>query len=247
MPPAIASLTTRLFDASSTSRAGRVALLVALHLVALGILFVTELRPVPQLAALLSWGFFNFCWIVLLRRPAVAAAISLAFLVLLILLSRFKHDVLLMTVNFVDFLIIDADTVSFLLKVFPALDAKVAVAAALLIATLVLTWYFDPFRVRRSIAVAGAAACFVGLVGLTIAFPSDPWEEFYAENYFSKFTRSGVTAAGDLITRGVLDSDATATSRLHAVGDMPCTVHKPPHIIMVFDEFELRHPHRAGH
>ena len=63
MPPAIASLTTRLFDASSATRGhvARVAVLVALHLAALAILIATEARPVPQLAFLLSWGFFNFC------------------------------------------------------------------------------------------------------------------------------------------------------------------------------------------
>ena len=88
-------------------------MLVALHGAALAILIGTEARPVPQLAFLFSWGFFNFCWIVLLRRPAVAAAISLAWLVFLILLSQFKHDVLLMTVNFVDLMVIDADTISF--------------------------------------------------------------------------------------------------------------------------------------
>lgn len=238
MPPAVASLTTRLFDTSGATwgYAARVALLVTLHLAALAILIGTESRLVPQLAFLLSWGFFNFCWIVLLRRPAVAAAMSLAWLVLLILLSRFKLDVLLMTVNFVDLMIIDADTVSFLVKVFPSLDAKVGIAVALLVLTLVLTWYFDPFRVRRRVALLGAAACFAGLVGLALAFPSDPWEEFYGENYFSKFTRSGVTAVGDLITRGVLESDVTVTGRLAAAADTPCKMTRPPHIIMVFDE-----------
>src|SRR5437764_4890295 len=104
-----------------------------LTVVSLAMLIVSESGTVSRLAFLLSWAFFNFCWIALLRRPAVAAAISLAWLVLLILLSRFKHDVLLMTVNFVDFMVVDADTISFLLKVFPSLDAKVAVAVSLLI------------------------------------------------------------------------------------------------------------------
>ena len=219
------------------AQAGRFALLAVLHLAALAILLAhRKSRPVPQLAFLLSWGFFNFCWIVLLRRPAVAAAMSLAFLVLLILLSQFKHDVLLMTVNFVDLMVIDADTVSFLLKVIPSLDAKVGMALVLLVVALILTWYFDPLRMRRRIAALGAAACFAGLVGLALAFPSDPWEEFYAENYFSKFTRSGVTAIGDLVTRGVLESDATVSEGLAAAADKPCTVAKPPHIVMVFDE-----------
>jgi len=244
MPPAIASLTTRLFDASSATRghAARAAVLVALHLTALAILIGTESRLVPQLAFLLSWGFFNFCWIVLLRRPTVAAALALAWLVLLILLSQFKHDVLLMTVNFVDLMVIDADTVSFLIKVFPHLDSKAALAIGLLTVGMALIWYFDSFRVRRTAAALGAAACFAGLVALALAFPSDPWEEFYGENYFSKFTRSGVTAVGDLITRGVLESDATVSSHLAATGSTQCTVSKPPHIVMVFDEssFDIR-------
>jgi len=183
MPPVVASVTTLLFDASSASRkdVARAALLIGLHLAALIVLVVTESRPVPQIAFLLSWGFFNFCWIALLRRPVVAAAISLAWLILLILLSQFKHDVLLMTVNFVDLLVIDGDTVSFLLKVFPALNAKASIAVALLIAALAFTWYFDPFRMRRGTAMAGASACLVCLVGLSLAFPSDPWEEFYRE------------------------------------------------------------------
>src|SRR2546423_968986 len=244
MPPAIATLTTRFFDASRASRGCVAGLMVlaGLHVAALIVLLATESRAVPQLAFLLSWGFFNFCWIVLLGRPAVAAAISLAWLMLLILLSQFKHDVLLMTVNFVDLMVIDTDTVSFLIKVFPSLDVKAVIAVALLILTLVLTWYFDPFRMRRTVAFGAAMMCFVGLVGLALAFPSDPWEEFYSENYFSKFTRSGVTAVGDLITRGVLESDAAVTEKLAAAAVAPCAMSKPPHIVMIFDEssFDIR-------
>src|ERR1044072_2517800 len=194
MPPALASLTARLFDASAVrARGARVALWAALHLAALVILLLTESRPVPQLAFLLSWGFFNFSWIVLTRRPALAAALSLAFLVLLILISRFKHDVLLMTVNFVDLMIIDPDTIAFLIKVFPDLGFKTALAVALTILALVLIWYFDPLRMRRATAALGATSCLAGLVALALMFPNDPWEEFYSENYFFKFTRSGVT------------------------------------------------------
>jgi len=238
MPPSLSLLANRLGAGSATTLRERIGLgvLVALHVAALAILIGTESRPVPQLAFLVSWGFFNFCWIALLRRPTVAAAISLAWLVLLILLSQFKHDILLMTVNFVDLMVIDADTISFLVQVFPSLDVKAGIAIALLILALILTWHFDPFRLRRRDAVLGAAACFAGLVGLAFAFPSDPWEESYRENYFSKFTRSGVTAVGDLVTRGVLESDATVTGRLAAAADTPCKMSRPPHIIMVFDE-----------
>src|SRR5436309_1208974 len=172
MPPAIASLTTRLLDVSAARAQGaRVALLVLLHLAALAILFTTESRPVPQLAFLLSWSFFNFCWIALTRRPALAAALSLAFLVLLILLSRFKHDVLLMTVNFVDLMIIDQDTVPFLIKVFPDIGFKTALTLALAMIALVLIWYFDPLRMKRGMAALGAASCLAGLIALALTFP----------------------------------------------------------------------------
>ena len=244
MPLSIAALTARLFDASRASRsqAACVAILMVLHLTALVILIGTEAHPVPQLVFLLSWGFFNFCWIVLLRRPTVAAALSLACLVSLILLSRFKHSVLLMTVNFVDFVVIDADTFAFLMKIFANLDARAVVAIAVALLALALIWRFDPLRVRRRVALLGAVACLGCLGGLAFAVPSDPWEEFNAQNYFSKFMRSGVTVVSDLITRGVLESDATITGAFAATGDTPCKVSKPPHIIMVFDEssFDIR-------
>jgi phosphoglycerol transferase MdoB-like AlkP superfamily enzyme len=238
MPPAIASLTTRLFDATSVGRghATRAGLLVLLHLAALGVLLATESTFVSRGAFLLSWCLLNFGLLVLLRRPAVAAALSLAFLAALILLSQFKHDVLLMTVNFVDLMVIDADTFAFLMNIFPKLGAKVAIAAALGLIALALIWYFDPLRIRRRHALTGAMSCLGGLVALSLAVPNDPWDEFYAENYVSKFARSGVTAIGDLITRGVMESDATASGRLAAAADTTCTVQKPPHIIMVFDE-----------
>ena len=238
MPPALSLLANRVRIGSAATSQERIGLgvLVALHVTALAILIGTESRPVPQLAFVFSWGFFNFCWIALLRRPAVAAAISLAWLVLLILLSQFKHEILLMTVNFVDLMVIDADTISFLMQVIPSLDIKAGIAIALLILALVLTWYFDPLRLRRGVAVLGAIACLASLIGLTFAFPSDPWEESYRENYFSKFTRSGITAVEDLVTRGVLESDAEVTGRLAAGTDAPCKLAKPPHIIMVFDE-----------
>jgi Sulfatase len=236
MPPAITSLTTRLLDASIVGRIGRWGVLAVLHLAALGILLATEGTAVSRGAFLLTWALLNFGCLLLVRRPAVSAAVSLAFLAALILLSRFKHDVLLMTVNFVDLILIDADTFSFLMQIFPQLGAKVAIAAGLGLTALLLTWYLDALRVRRRHALAGAVVSLAGLVGLALAVPNDPWEEFYAENYVSKFARSGVTAVSDLITRGVLESDATVSERLAGTAGTTCTVHKPPHIIMVFDE-----------
>ena len=42
----------------------------------------------------------------------------------------YSRDVLLMTVNFVDVMVIDADTFAFLMNVFPSLGAKVWVGGA---------------------------------------------------------------------------------------------------------------------
>ena len=71
-------------------------------------------RPKPISAArigfLLSWGILNFFFIALLRRPALSGALSLTLVVVLVLLSRLKHDVVQMTANFVDLMVIDRDT-----------------------------------------------------------------------------------------------------------------------------------------
>ena len=59
---------------------------------------------------LLSWGILNFFFIALLRRPALSGALSLTLVVVLILLSRLKHDIAQMTADFVDLMVIDRDT-----------------------------------------------------------------------------------------------------------------------------------------
>src|SRR6185312_14643303 len=91
------------------------ALLGALHLAAIAILLKSENEFVGQLTFLCAWGVLNFIWLAVLRRPVTAAALSLILLVVLILLSRFKQDVVLMSANFVDVMLIDKDTFSFLL------------------------------------------------------------------------------------------------------------------------------------
>ncbi len=245
MPPAVTALASRFYGTDGFTRqtALRAGALAALHLAALAVLIATEGQFVPAIAFLLFWGLLNFLLLVLVPRPMVAAALSLALIAVLLLLSQFKHDILLTTVNFVDLMVIDGDTFSFLMQIFPRLGAKVAVAFALMAAGLVLLWRFDPFRMRRLTALFGGLACFAALIALALAVPSDPWDEFYAENYVSKFARSGVTAVGDVMTRGILDSDATTPDRLAtAVTDATCTVRKAPHIIMVFDEssFDIR-------
>jgi hypothetical protein len=236
MPPALRffSRIKLAVPAGTRFRAGLCAL-VLLHLGALVILLHTEEDPVSRLAFVLAWGLLNFLWLALLRRPSVAASLSLLSIVALILLSQFKQDVLLMTANFVDLMLIDAHTVSFLLAVYPSLYAKVAIAAAVLAPLLLLFWWSDSLRVRLSTALAGALVCFAGLSGLSYAVPLDRDKAFEAVNYVSQFARSGSVATIDLATRGMLESDRVVLERLSA---SPACVpeQKLPHIVLVLDE-----------
>src|SRR5581483_8662051 len=127
MPPAIAFIRRNWIAARAIDRhyVG-IGILALLHLAAIGILFWTEDDLVPRLAFILTWAFLNCVWLLLLRRPSPAAAMSLIMVVILILLSQFKQDVLIMTANFVDVLLIDSDTTSFLIKVFPSLRGTIA-------------------------------------------------------------------------------------------------------------------------
>ena len=82
-----------------------------------------------RIGFLLSWGILNFFFIALLRRPALSGALSLTLVVVLVLLSRLKHDVVQMTANFVDLMVIDRDTAAFLFTIFPNLRWSVIAAA----------------------------------------------------------------------------------------------------------------------
>ena len=237
MPPALAFL-TRPFAAAGLGGRRRVAwaILAALHLAALAVLLWSELDLVSRLAFVLAWGLLNFIWLAVLRRPMAAATLSLAMIAIIVLLSRFKHDVLLMTINFLDIMIVDADTFSFLLTVFPNLKWMIALAGALVLPGAALLWWLDPLRVRLGAALAGAALCLAGLSLLSLSVPSDLYEEFSKANYVSKFARSGVTGVVDLFTRGYLESDASASERLAAPAAECRPADKLPHIVMVFDE-----------
>ncbi len=104
----------------------------------------SEVDLVARVAFVLTWALLNFFFIATLRRPLPAAALTLMLIVLTVLLSRFKHGVLLMTANFLDVMIIDSDTVSFLLTIFPNLWWMVLGAAAIVIPAIGALWWFDP-------------------------------------------------------------------------------------------------------
>ncbi len=232
MPPAVFYLKNRL-AAADRRYAGRFALLAALHLAAFGILLWSEDEPAARAAFALTWGALNFFWLVLLRRPLTSAALSLALIVILIALSQFKHSTLMMTATFVDVMIIDVATFSFFMKVNPGLVEKLGLAVVLAMPVMVLLWWADPFRVRRSTALLGCLLCLAALAGLSL----NREDEFYPHQYVSKFARSASVAAVDLTTGGVLDADPATADRLNLGTGAACSVgRKLPHIVMVFDE-----------
>jgi hypothetical protein len=230
-------------DALSTHRWVRVLPIVAIHLAALATMYQTEYDSFREAAFLATWGFLNFFWLILLRRPGLAAGFSLAMILSLIVLSQFKYNILEMTLSFVDVMIVNADTFAFLLNIFPDLRASLAVAAVVAIIAIILIWRFDPFRLGRLPAMAGAAGCIVVLAGLESSVPMDPFESFWGRSYVSNFARSGVDAIVEYVTHGYLESDPAANDRLGPIAEVGCqSAQKPPHIIMVHDEssFDIR-------
>ena len=107
----------------------RLLAVAAPQLAALAVMFQTETDLSSRTGFLLSWGILNFFWIALLRRPALSGALSLTLVVVLVLLSRLKHDIVQMTANFVDLMVIDRDTAAFLFTIFPHLRWSVIGAA----------------------------------------------------------------------------------------------------------------------
>jgi hypothetical protein len=221
----------------------RITVIAALHLAALALMFTFEGGVVADTVYLLTWGLLNFFWLVLLRRPVVSAALSLAVIVLLILLSRLKYDIIWMTANFLDVMIITTDTVRFLLSVKPDLYRQTLIVVALALPALALLRWIDRFRVRLRTAAIGFVLCLAGLTGVTLAYPQEEWEAFFGDSYVSKFSRSGVTAVTELMRNGYMESDASVTDRLKTLPAATCEpAAKPPHIILVHDEssFDIR-------
>jgi hypothetical protein len=214
-----------------------IAVLAAIHFCAFGILLFTEYDFAAQAAFILAWAFVNCFWLILLGRPLLSGALSLALAVTLIALSHFKYGVMMMTVTFVDVILIDASTFSFLLRATPGLSAKLAAGLVIAIPFMILLWRWEPFRVRRSHAAAGAVVALAVLAGLSLALPLEHEDEFRLRQYASKFARSAIVAAVELATHGVLEADAAASARLNVATTPTCPPkHELPHIVMVFDE-----------
>jgi hypothetical protein len=224
------------WDASRVSRRTGAVLIVALHLGALAALVMTEFDWFAASLFLLTWGLLNGLFLTVIRRPAVAAAFSLGLIAFLIVLSILKSWAIWTTLNFFDFLIVNTDTAAFLLGMYPELRVIVVAGVVVAIPLLILVWRIDPFRIRRAYAGVLAAACLAGIMVLSLARPEQPSDSFQGNNHVSNFSRSGVLAVAELMTKGWIELDATP-DRLALAGDEPCrAAGKRPHIVLVLDE-----------
>jgi hypothetical protein len=214
-----------------------VGVLAALHLAAITVAAWTEYDWVGPAIFMLAWALLNFTFIALLRRPAISAGLSLCLFAAVIMLSQLKFSILWTVINFFDVLIIDSDTVAFLLSIFPDLRIMAVIGVLIVVPALLLIWRIDPFRVRRSVALLGAAACSIAITVWALAVPEEPWEQFQGINHVSTFVRSGVTTVYELTTKGWIDFDTLTSDQLRAAANEPCRPSgKRPNIIMVLDE-----------
>src|ERR1700751_4830429 len=221
----------------------RLLAVTAPQLAALILMLQTEADFGSRLCFILSWGILNFVWIALLRRPALSGALSLTVVVVLVLLSRLKHDVAQMTVNFVDLRVIDRDSTAFLLTIFPNLRWSLISAGLVTLPLMYALWWLDPFRIRRLPAAAACLACTAALSGYAFAWPDEAWRGYYDDGYLSKFARSGVTAVSDFVAYGFMESDPSASDQLKMpLVDACHPAGRRPNIIMIHDEssFDIR-------
>jgi phosphoglycerol transferase MdoB-like AlkP superfamily enzyme len=222
----------------------RVTLTAAVYAAAGAVLILTEYGPFAIVLSFLALALLIFTGIAIFGRPGIAAALSLALMAALIALSQFKYGILQLTLTFLDFLIIDSATFSFMSSIFPSLRGQLALAALLSIPVLWLIWRLDPFRIRRSTALTGAAASVVAIVALSIAVPEQPWEPFQGVNHISNLARSGVASASQLASGGWLEAAAKSPGETPMpVASAGCAASaRRPHIIMLLDEssFDIR-------
>src|SRR4051812_10877525 len=141
------------------------------HLAALVVMVRTETDFGGRTGFLLSWGILNLLFIALLRRPALSGALSLTLVVVLVLLSKFKHDVVQMTANFVDLMVIDRDSAAFLFTIFPNLRWSVILTGLVTIPLMYAPLWPRPVRLPPFPAPAGCPACRAALRGYCLHSP----------------------------------------------------------------------------
>ena len=212
-------------------------LVLGLHGLAVILMAATEVTLLGMVIFLLVWAMLNCLWLALVRRPTVAALLSLEVLALLTLLSRFKYDKLWMTIDFVDIMIVDRDTVAFLLAIFPPLRWWTLLAAFATIAVIAFVWWRDSSRTSRSASLTGFLISFVALIAVSLVWPTNLAEDFEAKSYVSKFARSGVEAVHELAFRGYLEAANDVGENPKVVANLVChSARRLPHIILLHDE-----------
>jgi hypothetical protein len=222
----------------------RATVVAVVYAAAAAVLILTEYGPFAILLSFLTLALLVFIGIAIFGRPGIAAVLPLALFAALIALSQFKYGILQLTLTFLDFLIIDSATFAFMGSVFPGLRGQLALAALLSVPVLWLIWRLDPFRIRRSTALAGAAASLAAIVALSIAVPEQPWEPFQGVNHISNLARSGVAATSQLASGGWLEAAAKSPGEtpMPAASAGCAAGARQPHIIMLLDEssFDIR-------
>ncbi|MGV3634605.1 MAG: sulfatase-like hydrolase/transferase [Pseudorhodoplanes sp.] len=204
----------------------------------------TEFGLFGQGLCLLTWILLNCLFLLLLRRTALAAALSLGLIELVILVSQFKFKITWMTATFLDVMVIDPDSLAFLLSVMPGLRLATGASVVVGIVLVVLLWRLDRTRVPRLASAAVGFICLAAIIGLSTRVPEEPHEPFQGVNHVSNFMRSMVVSLSELSSSGWLDFDRAVASRLKPLpADDDCKPEgKRPHIIMVLDEssFDIR-------
>lgn len=202
------------------------------------VLYQTEYGPFATSLSFLTLAFACCLGAALFGRPGIAAALSLVAMIVLIALSRLKFDVTQLTLTFLDFMLVDQDTFSFLVTIHQGLRWKIALGTAITLPLLALVFLADPFRIRRRLALGGAGLALLGMVGLSVTNPEQPWEPFQGVNHISNLARSGVAAVSHLAAHGWMEAEPKSLlSAAYASPIDTCdTNERRPHIILLLDE-----------
>jgi phosphoglycerol transferase MdoB-like AlkP superfamily enzyme len=217
----------------------RVVPVAALYAACVLVLLRTEYGPFAVSLSLVTLAFVCCLGTAVFGRPGIAAALSLIAFVILIALSRLKFDVTQLTLTFLDLLLIDPDTFSFLITTHPSLRWQIALGVTLALPLLWLVFRLDPFRVRRRLALATAGVSLLGMIGLSVPNPEQPWEPFQGVNHISNLARSGVAAVSHLVAaRGWMEAEPKSLvgAAYAAPADTCDAAERRPHIILLLDE-----------
>ena len=195
-----------------------VVVTAGLHLFALIRIAQTEVGLFGQGLFLLTWILLNCTMLLLVRRAALAAAVSLGLIELLILVSQFKFKITWMTASFLDVMVIDPGQPD-----IPAVgDARSAAGDR---SGCDRRHRSD----RRALEVRphensrgysrrwSAAASLAAIIVLSNAVPEQPHEPFQGVNHVSNFARSTVVSLSELSDSGWLDFDRAVASRMKAL------------------------------